>query len=105
LDGRVYFFNNTDQGYFRITFIDPSTLEERIVEVGPGETKELTWEIVPGGTVVTLKIFFRYGIDYTPTEPELSVTVDGNVTVVGLRRGEDFFVRAGDREIELIMWH
>lgn len=103
-DGRVFFFNNTDSGPFKITFTDPNTMEVLQIEILAGETKELSQDVIQGGTQVTLKIFFRHGGLYTPTEPELSFVVDGNTTVTGFARGQDFFVRAGDQEIELVLW-
>jgi len=103
-DGRVFFFNNTDSGIFKITFTDPNTLEVRQIEILAGETKELSQDVIQGGTQVTLAIFFRYGGLYTPTEPKLSFVVDGNTTVTGFAKGADFVVRAGDQEIELVLW-
>lgn len=103
-DGRVFFFNNTDSGIFEITFTDPNTMEVLKIEILAGETKELSQDVIPGGAQVTLVIFFRYGGLYTPTEPELSFSMDGNTTVTGFAKGEDFVVRAGDQEIELVLW-
>ena len=103
-DGRVFFFNNTDSGVFRITFTDPNTMQTLEIEILAGETKELSQDVISGGTQVTLTIFFRHGGLYTPTEPELSFAVDGNTTVTGFAKGQDFFVRAGDQEIELVLW-
>ncbi|HIE03377.1 MAG TPA: hypothetical protein EYP61_01320 [Candidatus Latescibacteria bacterium] len=88
-DGRVFVRNDTPQsGYpypVSVEYLHPGETGPEPVEVTvePGETEEVTKDVLKGGTKVTFTI-----IGHTPRQQpraEVEVTIDGSITIVVTR--------------------